>query len=373
MGSVEGVGNGHFQNQNQNQPNKRLSLKSFLPAGAFLGAALLALFVATVASMVLGGCSPESPKLVPLPVAKPERVRDVSDIRVSFQRAVDILFVVDDSGSMSTHQQNLAKNIGLFTQGMKANQTLDYHIGVLTSNMDSRPWSPDPGYGWKGELNGLTKFVTKLTPNGDQVLARNLNPGTDGSATEVFFTPVQAALTPPLVAGVNKGFYRPDAYLAVIFLTDADDQSRVSATDFHKFLLGLKGGDPDKIISYGVYIPSGAPNCSRSGEPSPRKLEEFFKLTKGTTLGLCDADYGMKLAELGADLVRRVGSLLYLSRPAIPETIKVTFGSQTIPNHPDLGWIYDPSRNALIFGEQIELLPEPTGTEIEVDFIAAEY
>lgn len=369
MRSMEGVGNESLENTQE----RRFSIRSFLPAGAFVGTALLALLVATLVSVFLGGCAAESPKLVPLPVAKPERVRDVSDIRVSFQRAVDILFVVDDSGSMSTHQQNLAKNIGLFTQGMKANQTLDYHIGVLTSNMDYAPWRPVAGYGWKGELNGVTKYVSKLTPNADQELAKNLNPGIDGSGTEAFFTPVQAALTAPLLTGVNKGFYRPDAYLAIVFLTDADDQSRVSAGDFHKFLLGLKGGDPDKIISYGVYIPSTVSNCTRSGEPIPRKLEEFFKLTKGTTFGLCDADYGMKLAELGADLVRRVGSLLYLSRPAVPETIKVTFGSQTIPNHPDLGWIYDPTRNALIFGEQIELLPEPTGTEIEVDFIAAEY
>ena len=369
MRSMEGVGNESLENTQE----RRFSIRSFLPAGAFVGAALLALLVATLVSVFLGGCAAESPKLVPLPVAKPERVRDVSDIRVSFQRAVDILFVVDDSGSMSTHQQNLAKNIGLFTQGMKANQTLDYHIGVLTSNMDYAPWRPVAGYGWKGELNGVTKYVSKLTPNADQELAKNLNPGIDGSGTEAFFTPVQAALTAPLLTGVNKGFYRPDAYLAIVFLPDADDQSRVSAGVFHKFLLGLKGGDPDKIISYGVYIPSTVSNCTRSGEPIPRKLEEFFKLTKGTTFGLCDADYGMKLAELGADLVRRVGSLLYLSRPAVPETIKVTFGSQTIPNHPDLGWIYDPTRNALIFGEQIELLPEPTGTEIEVDFIAAEY
>lgn len=353
--------------------SKQMPLKNFLPAGALIGTVAVALLVSAVVVALTGGCAPESPKLVPLPVAKPERVRDVSDVRVSFQRAVDILFVVDDSGSMSTHQQNLAKNIGLFTQGMKTNQTLDYHIGVLTSNMDYQPWRPVVGYGWKGELNGVTKFVTKLTPGGDLELAKNLNPGVDGSGTEVFFTPVEAALTPPLLNGANKGFYRPDAYLAIVFLTDAEDQSRLSAGDFHKFLLGLKGGDADKIISYGVYIPSSVSNCQRSGEPIPRKLEEFFKLTKATTLGLCDADYGMKLAELGADLVRRVGSILYLSRPAVPETIKVTFGSQTIPNHPDLGWIYDPTRNALIFGEAIDLLPEPAGTEIEVDFIAAEY
>jgi hypothetical protein len=185
-------------------------------------------------------CSPESPKLVPLPEAKPERVRDTSGIKVSFNRSVDILFVIDDSGSMSGHQFNLAKNIGLFTAGINANQVLDYHIGVLTSNMDSSPWRPAPGYGWKGELNGTTKFITKKTPNASRELEANLKPGIDGSGTEVFFTPVQAALTPPLVGGVNAGFYRPDSYLALVFLTDAEDQSRLSASDFYKFLLNLK-------------------------------------------------------------------------------------------------------------------------------------
>jgi len=330
------------------------------------------LAVMTVVGLITA-CSPESPKLVPPPEAKPERVRDTSGIKVSFNRSVDILFVIDDSGSMSGHQFNLAKNIGLFTAGINANQVLDYHIGVLTSNMDSPPWRPAPGYGWKGELNGSTKFITKKTPNASRELETNLKPGIDGSGTEVFFTPVQAALTPPLVNGANAGFYRPDSYLALVFLTDAEDQSRLSASDFYKFLLNLKKGDADKIITYGVHIPSNISSCPRSGEPMPKKLEEFFKLTNATAFGLCDADFGVKLAELGADLVRRVSSVLYLSRPAQPHTIKVTFGTQTIPNHPDKGWIFDPSRNAILFGEEIELLPEPTGTEIEVDFVAAEY
>jgi hypothetical protein len=351
----------------------RKNWKSFLPAGALLGVALTALLVSALVSISLSGCAPESPKLVPPPEGKPERVRDVSETKVSFQRSVDILFVVDDSGSMESHQQNLATNIGLFTRGMKTNQILDYHIGVLTSNMDSAPWRSAPGYGWKGELNGTTKFVTKTTPNGDQILAKNLNPGINGSGSEMFFSPVEAALTAPLIGGVNNGFYRPDAHLAIVFLTDADDQSRLSATDFYKFLLNLKRGDPDKIITYGVYIPSNAGNCARSGEPTPDKLEEFFKLSKATTLGLCDVDYGVKLAALGADLVRKIGSVLYLSRPAVPQSIRVKFGSQTIPNHQELGWIYDPSRNALLFGDGIDLKPEPPGTQIEVEFLAAQY
>jgi hypothetical protein len=319
------------------------------------------------------GCAAESPKLVPLPMVKKERVRDLGGTKVSFNRKVDILFVIDDSGSMMDHQTNLARNVQMFTHGIIANQILDYHIGVVTSNMDYAPYRPAPGATWKGELWGTTKYVERRTPSGAVVLDSNLKPGTDGSGTEEFFSPVQAALTTPLVSGPNQGFYRSDAYLAVIFLTDSDDQSNLSPGDFYKFLVNLKGGDPSKIISYGVYIPTTDSTCNRSGEPAPGKLEEFFRLTSAKTMGLCDPDYGMKLAELGADLVRRVGTILQLSRPAQEQTIKVTFGSQVIPNDPKTGWVYDPVRVALIFGNDIDLLPEPEGTEVEVDFIAAEY
>lgn len=342
---------------------RRFAGSTLQVAAALIASALLS----------LAACSPTTPKLVPQQTDKPEQVTDVSDTKLTFSRDLDILFVIDDSGSMSGHQQNLAKNSQLFTQGIVANQILDYHIGVLTSNMDDPPWRPVPGYGWRGELHGTTKFITRTTPSGASILENNMKPGTDGSASEMFFSPVQSALTPPNLQGVNQGFYRPNAHLALVFVTDSDDQSRLSASDLHKFLLQLKGNDPTKIIVYGVHVPSNVRNCDRSGEPSPQKLEEFFRLTKAQTFSLCEPDFGLKLAALGADLVRKVGSILYLTRAPQPQTIVVTFGSQVIPNDPKKGWVYDPTRNALVFGEDLDLKPEPTGTQVQVSFTAAKY
>ena len=307
-------------------------------------------------------CSEESPKKVPMQFAKKEIIKDASDTKVTFNRAVDILFVVDNSGSMESHQTNLAKNVKLFTQAILANQLLDYHIGVVTTDMDESSES--------GKLYGSLKYITRTTPNGAAILEASLQPGTGGSSEEQEFAPVVAALTPPLATGFNKGFYRPDAYLAVIMITDEEEQSYISSKDFYKFLLGLKSGDATKVITYGVYLPTGDPKCEY-GEQT--KLEEFFKLASSKTFGLCDVDFGMKLADLGADLVHRVGTVFYLTRPAQSDTIKVVFGSQVVPNDPKLGWIYDPSRNALIFGDDIDLKPEPPGTQVEVTFTAAQY
>ncbi len=323
---------------------------------------LARLALAMLAVGIFMGCSSESPKKVPKQFQKNERIKDTGGNKVSFNRSVDILFVVDDSGSMGTHQKNLASNVKLFTQAIFANQILDYHIGVVTTDMDDSSKS--------GRLQGTVSYVTRTTPNGAAILEASLQPGTNGSASELEFDPVRAALTAPLVTGANAGFYRPDAYLALIFITDEEEQSSMTSQDFYNFLLGLKNQDAAKIIPYGVYLPSGDPKCASGGQT---KLEEYFKLVSAKTFGLCDPLFGQKLAELGDDLVRRVGSVLNLTRPAQRDTITVTFGSQTIPNDPRFGWVYDPTTNALIFGDEIDLLPEPPGTQVVVDFIAAEY
>lgn len=325
---------------------------------------------ALIGAMVSGlmACSPETPKLVPRPEVKKERVRNVGT-RVTFNPRVDILFVVDDSGSMSTHQQNLSKNIQLFTSGIQSNQILDYHIGVITTSMDS--FGRTPG---RGQLVGTPPYIQRSSPNGMQDLAKNLLVGTDGSGQEKFFEPLMAALTPPLLTGGNAGFYRSDAYLVTVFITDTDDQSdNLQADQVYSNILNMKAGDKEKIITYGVYIPSVDRSCDRSGEEEPRQLERWFTLTGGKTLGLCDPDYGQKLAAIGDDLAERVGKIMYLSRPPDPNTISVIYGSQVIPNDPTRGWVYDPVRNALVFGDQIDWVPQPAGTQVEVDFTSAVY
>lgn len=313
-------------------------------------------------------CSAEAPKLAPLHTEVPEIVKDTTEV-VSFSRDVDILFVVDDSGSMGDDQANLGRNADLFTKAIFNNQGYDFHIGVTTSSMNPRF---EPEYGVGGKLHGAVKFVTRTTPFREDVLRKNLQPGSTGDGVERFYDPIHAALTAPLVNGVNKDFFRPDATLVIIIVTDTDDFSHVTGLDFYKFLLGLKGGDPDKVIVYAAYVSSTDKKCPY-GDVQRGILEGLFKEAKAKTFSLCDVDFGKKLAALADDVIERVGTVLYLSRPPLKDTIVVTFGSQTIPNDVHKGWVFDPSRNALIFAKDIDLKPEPSGTNIQVKFEAAKY
>lgn len=56
----------------------------------------------------------------------------------------DILFMVDNSGSMAQEQENLAKNLDKFINGIISAQN-DFHIGIITTDVDYLPLDECPG------------------------------------------------------------------------------------------------------------------------------------------------------------------------------------------------------------------------------------
>ena len=322
----------------------------------------------SIGLMAFFGCTNPSSVLNLPPEVRGEKISDNS-FEV-YDPSVDILFVIDNSGSMQPHQSNLSRNINRFIQNFIQKNGLDFHIGVLTTDMDNSSW----GNGvCCGILAGTPKFVERTTPNFSQVLSRNMIVGTDGSASEESFAPVIAALTAPNLTGANAGFYRPKSHLAIVFVTDAEDQSRMSVDSFFNFLVGLKG-DTSKVSVYGAIVPTSERNCDRD-EPNtvPTRIEALLAKVSNAgnnTLNLCSADYGDKLALLGDDLLSRVSSLIYLNRRPVSATIRVTFGSQNIPFGAETGFLYDSFRNAIILGEKIVWSVQPAGTKVQVSYEA---
>lgn len=308
-------------------------------------------------------CTPPASKfLIPRPDPAGKVKDSVGDIKLIFKPTVDILFVVDDSGSMGGHQSNLATNIDLFTAGLGKTQILDYHIGVTTT---------DFSFSTSGVLRGFPTYVDKNTPDGLIRLRNNLVVGTSGPGTESVFEPTIRALSEPNLSNSNKGFYRPEAYLALVYVTDAVDQSDNQAGDLYNFLMNLKDWDREKIISYGVIIPVGEKNCDRDDGSEPIKIEEFLHMAKGISFSLCAPDYGQRLAGIGDDLVRRVGMFIPMKQIPVVRTIQVKYGTQIIPEDVDSGWSYDPGRVGINLGPKLELEEQPAGSELEVTFIPA--
>lgn len=319
--------------------------------------------------LLSAACSPESEKVYLKPVKKNEVVTEKPDA-VYFDPTVDILFVVDNSPSMGEHQANLASNISLFTSRFSKNSILDYHIGVVTTDME----------GWRagGTLVGNPRVIEKSIPNGDSLLAKNLLVGTSGSSVEQSFEPVIQALSPAMQAGVNRGFYRSSAAFVVIFITDAEDQSRSSAQDLYQFLLKLKGQSARKILSYGVIVPSNVDNCERDENTKPVRIENFLGMVYNGGQGqnefsLCDPDFGSRLAGMAKDIVDLVGRIIYLNRVPDVDSIRVTYGNMELPRDAGKGWMFDPKKNAIVLGDQVDWASQPFGSRVMIDYKTSHY
>lgn len=155
-------------------------------------------------------------------------------------RKVDILWVVDSSGSMAAKQARLAANFqGFINQLVNANPPIDFHIAVASTDTDDaavrgklRRWtigaaSEDyiscvPAMAGGVTCNTGANVSTAVTAFGQMAQV-----GTSGSAQERGLYAAYLALTNPFnnsTVAVER-FVRPDASLYIVFVSDEDDAS----------------------------------------------------------------------------------------------------------------------------------------------------
>ena len=303
------------------------------------------------------GCSADSlPKLEPYE----KRVIQSKAVVQDFSSEVDILFIIDDSGSMADHQAQLSKNMANFIQSFFKVGFIDFHIGVTTSTYRSDRFFGGRAVAERGQLrsDGGWPFIERTTPNAPNLLSRYVEVGTTGHNVEHFLDILSAALNPFVNPG-NKGFLRPDSHFLVVFLTDTDDQSGESARGTYAKIVSTLGGDPSRLNVAAAL----SRDSSCESEMFPVKLEEFAKQAGGTIFDLC-SDYGGPLAKVAEDLVTKASTI---SLDQIPDlsTLVLTYGTQTIPEDPVSGWSYNAETNQIFLGPDIDLKPEPKGTSVQ--------
>ncbi|MBL8949756.1 MAG: VWA domain-containing protein, partial [Myxococcaceae bacterium] len=159
-------------------------------------------------------------------------------------RKVDILWVIDSSGSMAPKQERLAQQFNAFiNQLVIANPPIDFHIAVISTDTDD-PLTRGELRTWT--LNGFTGNYIACSPLATGGVSCNTQAantdagtssavsafdqmgrvGTSGSAQERGLYAAYLALTNPVnISGATEKFVRQDAALYVVFVTDEDDSS----------------------------------------------------------------------------------------------------------------------------------------------------
>ena len=243
---------------------------------------------------------------------------------------MDIVFVVDDSGSMEEEQTNLATNFPMFAQLLSQyqvdGQPLDFRIGVTTTGrtvtynvIDGFPVTEVGDNGaFKDNCGSSARFLQSTDPNVESVLSCRANVGTGGPSVEMPLLMSKYALSERIADGTNGDFVRPDALLAIVMLTDEED----SSTTMDGFTLDANGNAPpnwnpqDEVdfldqlkgnrTRWAAAAIAGDGDCSSSfGDAvDATRLKQFVQLAngQGTTQAvfssICDGDLtiGLKAA-----------------------------------------------------------------------------
>jgi hypothetical protein len=217
------------------------------------------------------------------------------------------------------------------------------------------------------EIETGPRYITRETPDLLNVLKGSLQVGQyklpdGGTENEESFSPIIGAFTEPVISSpTNAGFYRQDADLKIIFITDTDDQTpALSAAFVHDFLTNQLKNNPTKVSYHGVlahWIPPEETNLpynfSAHNSPTdlaeaiqhndrchtPYKDEEYRPIEKLETLinlqssyasegnkilSLC-SNYGTRLAQIGLEM------RTYLLKRDI---VLTSFPEEGNPKHP---------------------------------------
>jgi hypothetical protein len=230
---------------------------------------------------------------------------------------IDVLWVVDDSGSMAPRQENLAKNfqafIDVFVKG-----SIDYRIAVTTTDI----------FKVRGQLKGSPKILTPKTPGVVAAFERNVKVGIEGSPYEAGLqaallalelqrdtnAPKQLALDKCLATCKgNQGcietcglanpfdFLRPDAYLYLIFVADEEDRSSEDVRYYWRSFETAKGIGNDGTVTTAA-IMGDVPTNTCGATPGSR-YKALSDLTGGEVGSICDTNFSVTLKKLATNAV----------------------------------------------------------------------
>ena len=345
---------------------------------------------------------------------KVEPIRNVKHVAVdrSRSREVDLVFVINNSPSMASHQSQIAANLSRFRQ-LFHERNLDYRIGVLTTdfvNADSGRRAEDQSYFKEvrsvqldqagnpvPDRNGRPKQITKrVASNGtlvtlpimeqpwvtpktpDSVFAELVKVGTNGDSNRTAFTSVYNFV----VGYHNKqhNFLRPDATTFVVFFMD-EEETRMATWKENKdgtreaewiedgklpdLLNQYNARRPEKRQTLDGYINSwvlrpfiivkgnkrGNLEIHAVVAPNNVSHRRAAELTGGTVLNI-ESDFSSALAALGdriADTVAVALDPVQSAATLYKKSFHVLVDGAEISPDPQNGYVYDELTHSIRF------------------------
>ena len=324
-----------------------------------------------------GGCTPKN---------NLNQISKTETFEQAPSNEVDILWVVDNSVSMVQEQTAVANGAAAFI-GHLESTAMDFHIGVVTTDMDVT------------NSNAATMvggYLDTTTPNYEAEFASRVQVGTNGSDQEKGIEAAISAIIPPRSTTANIGFLRDEASLAIVVVSDENDCSDdgglgAAATgedcytnydkltpipDLVSTLKEVKKGSVGTTTFSGIIGPDAINGCA-DAVPGKR-YATMIEMVGGVRANICDADYTSIMDSLGliAAGVLDTFPLGYLAEPDSIVVSVVDIDDVEVPGSEvgdaTNGWTYEESEDqtsaSIVFhGTSVP----PRGATIAVDYTVA--
>lgn len=297
---------------------------------------------------------------------------------------VDVLWVIDNSGSMADDQANVANNFSSFIQSFST-KGFDYQIAVTGTDAWRAPFLGNYDFSRfrtgsvVGGVGSGFHVITPTTPNLATVFGQNVQLGTSGSGDERAFSSFRAAFDNPQ----NAGFIRPNSFLAVIILSDEDDFSAdvvnrpdrdynypglhtvQSYVDYLDTLTGSTDPNRRKYSVSTISVLDAACQAQNTFSLVGTRYMQLATATKGQQMSLCSQNFGEDLRLLSSQIVK-LTTQFNLAKTPLLETLVVKINGSVIPRNAPGGYTYDATANSVVFEEASA---PPTGAIVTVDYI----
>ena len=261
---------------------------------------------------------------------------------------LDVIFVIDNSGSMNVFQQELANQMTNFMNVFISSGS-DYHLAFITT---------DSGR-FRG--TGTVFWIDSSFPTPVDWAQGVINSiGTGGSGIEKGIENAKYALENEAAPGSD--FWRDEATMVIIYVSDEPDFSVGSWSAYTSFFDTIK--PTIDLMRHFAVIGDYPTGCQWQSPHSTHWRSVnfgagYWEMTQrynGTWYSICATDWGTQMQNLANTVTTRRYFELEEADP-IEDTILVTVNGQVVT-----GWTYDTNLNTVIFDESE--IPSPNQTII---------
>lgn len=333
-----------------------------------------------VGSVLIEMVGEAEPYMVTLQARGATNARHTDVFTQSQRPKVDLLWVIDNSGSMSSHQANVAQNLPYFV-AFALSEQIDFQVGVTTTDVDSS--------GERGRLvpippTSSPRILSMYTPNLEDHWNAAIRVGTVGSASEKGLEAAKMAMelrnladdpSTPAPNDGNLGLVRTDAALSIIVVSDEADYSGGPTDQYLDYFRQIKGYSNPSMFKFHGIIPDPITGCSGAWDDGDRYYS-VIEPTEGVWESICTDNWQETLEKIGQNAFGFSSRFFLTNYPACdgecnelgnPPAVEVKVDGVPIAsrNNRERVWSYHAQTNAIDFNPSY--IPSP-GVQVEVTY-----